>query len=63
MWTWYHQTGYPEDHYIEHGLSTEEILDRLKKQSSFYWEYDKIELDNPNPSFEPWEFRDKFSPG
>ena len=60
MWTWKHRTGYPEDHYEETGLSTKEIVERLKDQQSFYWENDLIELDNPAPQYDPHEFIDKF---
>jgi len=60
MFTWHHCTGYPEDHYSESGLTAKEIIERLKDQSSFYWEYDRIVLDNPNPEYDPHEFIDKF---
>lgn len=60
MFTWSHRSGYSEDNYEESGLSAEEIVARLMSQNSIYWENDVITLDNPNPSYEPWEFLEQY---
>lgn len=58
-WRWLHRTGYPEDHWDEDGLTTEEVIQKIKNTNSYYIEDDIIEP-SPQKSFYIYEFFNEF---